>query len=475
MKRHFFVVFGSICPKEKPETLFHAKWVEKPSQTDIIRNYRRLMVQKMRNTDCPCWKERDDEMSIKKGNRMERAHGMRRTDEMKRKRLRCVPLFFTVFSLALSGCGRTAGQQETGLDAGTVSASSAETGAEESISGAEPVSAENGEKIVFPERYCETIGNVTFNMDVVVNTDLTAGSMVTAKAQMQKVDRENAFLLLFGSIEEYDTYDYEEEDEYGKNAHSVTYVSPEETTLAYGPQSSKFDYMERDLMPYVQNAFVPFRDEHFNADLYSRSAQLAFMTREEAFETVQKVLEEIGVAIEPVYVGYALDYKTMQSQEYHEDMDGKIDRSQYKAQWTDEDDCYYFYINQTYKGLPLYHVYNQVFADVEEINAPIQAVVSGEGLEWLNIEKVFAVSEEKGGVSLADLKAVIQTAADKYNQVLGSSAYEIVKAELYYYVDLSSGKGTYDVKPVWILTGNEKGGPNLQIIIDAQTAEEIVP
>ncbi len=41
MKRHFFVVFGSICPKEKPETLFHAKWVEKPFQTDIIRNYRR--------------------------------------------------------------------------------------------------------------------------------------------------------------------------------------------------------------------------------------------------------------------------------------------------------------------------------------------------------------------------------------------------------------------------------------------------
>lgn len=393
---------------------------------------------------------------------------------MKRKMLCCVTLVLAVLLLALSGCGMAAGDQEPDLDAGTAVAGSVETGTGESISGTESVSSESGEKIVFPERYNETIGNVTFDMDIVVNTDLT-GSVVTAKAQMQKVNQEKAFSLLFGSIEKYDTYDYEEEDEYGRSAHSVTYVSPEEITLAYGPQSSKFDYMERDLMPYVRNAFVPFQDERYNADLYSRSAQLSFMTREEAFGTVQKVLDEIGIGIEPVYVGYALDHETMQSQEYHENIDGNIDRTQYKAQWTNADDCYYFCINQTYKGLPLYHVYNQVFADAVDSNAPIQAVVSGEGLEWLNIEKVFTVSDEQGGVSLADLTTVIQAAADKYNQILGGSTCEITKAELYYYVDLSSGMGIYDVKPVWILAGNEKGGKNLQIIIDAQTAEEIVP
>lgn len=395
--------------------------------------------------------------------------------EMKRKMLCCVTLVFAVLSLALSGCGMAAGEQEPGLDAGTVVAGSVEAGTGESISGTESFPSESGEKIVFPERYNETIGNVTFDMDIVVNTDLTAGSVVTAKAQMQKVNQEKAFSLLFGSIERYDTYDYEEEDEYGRSAHSVTYVSPEETTLAYGPWSSKFDYMERDLMSYVRNAFVPFQDERYNADLYSRSAQLSFMTREEAFGTVQKVLGEIGIGIEPVYVGYALDHETMQSQEYHENIDGNIDRAQYKAQWTDADDCYYFCINQTYKGLPLYHVYNQVFTDMADSNAPIQAVVSREGLEWLNIEKVFTFSDEQGGASLTDLKTVIQAVADKYNQVPGGSAYEITKAELYYYVDLSSGMGIYDVKPVWILAGNEKGGKILQIIIDAQTAEEIVP
>ncbi len=418
------------------------------------------------------------EKRVRKVDKMKQPHEMKKVSQMKRKLPCCATLAFAVFSLALSGCGVEAGNQEPHLDAGTAGAGSAGAGAAPSGTGSVPsgsVSSENGGEIAFPENYSETIGNVTFNMDIVVNTDLTAGFVVTAQAQMQKVDQEKAFSLLFGGIEKYDTYDYEEEDEYGRNAHSVTYVSPEETTLACGPESSKFDYMERNLMPYVLNAFVPFQDERFNADVYSSSVQLPFMTREGAFETVQKVLGEIGIEIDPVYVGYALDHETMQSQEYHENMDGNIDRSQYKAQWTEADDCYYFYINQTYKGLPLYHVYNQVFQDAADYNAPIQAVVSGEGLEWLNIEKVFTVSEEKGGVSLADLKAVIQTAAEKYNQILGGATYEITKAQLYYYVDLSSGKGVYDVKPVWILTGSEKGGKDFQIIIDAQTAEEIVP
>lgn len=40
MKRRFFVVFGCICPKERLETQFRAKWVEMLWKTDIIVNYR---------------------------------------------------------------------------------------------------------------------------------------------------------------------------------------------------------------------------------------------------------------------------------------------------------------------------------------------------------------------------------------------------------------------------------------------------
>lgn len=391
---------------------------------------------------------------------------------MKIKRLFCTAMAFMVLSMSLCGCGKAEQEQKTESAAGMAEA---ETQPHREPEAEQSVEAGEGQRITFPENFSETIGNVTFNMDIVIKGELTEDSVVTAKAQMQKVNQEKAFELFFSDIAAYDIYDYKEEDEYGKTAHAVTYVSPEETTLSFGPVSSKLEYMERDLMPAVRNTFVTFEDDRYNADLYSLSDQLSFMTREEAFGTVQKTLQALDINMETDYTGYALDYETMQSQEYYEDMDGNIDKMQYKAQWSGADDCYYFYIDQIYRGLPFYHVYNKVFKDAGEIHAPVQAVVSAEGIEYFEIEKVFAVSEEKGSVSLADMDMVVKTAADKFNQVLGDTAYEITKAQLYYYVDLSSGMGIYDVKPAWILSGSENGGKKIQMIIDAQTAEEILP
>lgn len=392
---------------------------------------------------------------------------------VKRKLPLWASLAIVLFPLPLSGCGKAGQGQEANPE--EIPAGNLRTESEQKQD-AEPGAAMEGAYTAdFPVRISETIGNVTFDMDVIAGADLTDDSVVTAKAQMQKVNREKAFDLFFSHISEYDTYDYEEEDEYGKPSHQVTYVGPGETMLAYGPRSSKFEYREGDLMPYVQNSFVPFQDERYNADLYNTETQLPFMTREDAFGTVQNALKQMGIEIEASYTGYALDHETMQSQEHHEDMDGNPDSSQNKARWSEEDDCYYFYIRQTFRGLPLYYVYNQEFADAVEIDTPVQAVVSGEGIEWLSIENVFAVSEEQGGVSLADMDSVVKTAADKYNQILGDAAYEVTKAQLYYYVDLASGTGTYDMKPAWILTGSEQGGKDIQIIIDARTAEEILP
>lgn len=402
----------------------------------------------------------------------------------KRKGMFCTTMALTVLSMLLCGCGNTAQEQKTESAVSPVETAATPVNLEEDpveektdeASSWESGKESGGEQaVVFPEHFSDTRGNITFDMDIIVNAGLTDASVVTAKAQMQKVDQGKAFQLFFSDIATYDTYDYEEEDEYGKPAHSLTYVSPEETTLSYGPQSCKLDYMERDLMPYVLNTFVTFEDERYNADLYSTETQLSFMTREDAFATVQKALKTVDINMETDDTGYALDHETMQSQEYYEDMNGNLDKSQYKAQWSEADDCYYFYIDQIYEGLPVYHVYNQTFGDAGDIHAPVQAVVSGEGIEWLSIEKVFAFSDEKGGVSLADMEAVVKTAADKFDQALGDAAYEITRAQLYYYVDLSSGMGIYDVRPAWILSGSEKDGKKMQMIIDAQTAEEILP
>ena len=337
---------------------------------------------------------------------------------------------------------------------------------------------EQTKAVSFPENCRKTVENVTFELDVTVEADLEKNPPVTAKAQMQKVNVDKAFQLFYSSIKDFETYEYDGEDEYGKKIKTGTYVSPDETTLSYGPVSSQFCYMKMDLLPYIRNACVLETGDGCNAGLYSTKSQLAFMTRSKAFETVKSALKELELEMDYDCTGYALDYRTLQSQEYHEDIEGNIDRAAYKKQWAVSDECYYFCISQKYRGLPLYHVYCSIFTDVADANAPVQAVVSEQGTELLEIEKVFAFSDEKETASLLPFDDIIKTVADKYNQVLGNLTYKMTEAGLYYYVDLSSGAGVYETKPVWIFKGTEINGKEekeIQVIVDAQTGKEIVP
>ncbi|MDE7331342.1 MAG: hypothetical protein K2O16_03750 [Lachnospiraceae bacterium] len=370
-----------------------------------------------------------------------------------------------LFFVFLSGCGSRENIKENVQDLETVESMDVKEAPSDDIS--------------FPARYENTIENVKFSMDIIVDADLAVETPVIAKARMKKVDAGQTFELLFSNNNTYETYEYEEKDEYGKTVKTGTYVSPEETTLSYGPVSSQMTYMQRTLMPYIRSAFVlDDEDERYNAGLYSKEEQLSFMDREDALQIVSDILTKINMEFEYDYTGYALDYACMQSQEYHEDMDGNIDNAQYKETWSVSDEGYYFCINEIYRGLPLYHVYCEIFSDVKDANAPVQAFVSQKGIEYLNIEKVFDISEEKTGIQLLPIDAIAETAANKYTQILGSSTYEMTNAELYYYVDLSSGMGIYDVRPVWIIKGIEESGEKqqtIQVIIDAQTAEEIVP
>ena len=135
-------------------------------------------------------------------------------------------------------------------------------------------------------------------------------------------------------------------------------------------------------------------------------------------------------------------------------------------------------MRQCYEKLPVYHVYADIFSMEADINTPVQAVVSTEGLESLDIEKIFSFSEKKEVEGLVSFDEVAATVSKKYNQILGAGTYEITSAELYYFVDLSSGAGIYKMYPCWILKGKEVksvGTSNIQVIINAQTGEEIIP
>lgn len=335
------------------------------------------------------------------------------------------------------------------------------------------------ETVVFTDEYRDNVEKVNFDMKIVIDTDIQKNLPVTAKAHLQKVNKEKAFDLLYRNVEEYDVYEYDEKDEYKNIVKMGTYVSPEGLSLTYGSYSSHISYVNPEITPYIYAAFVlDETDSAYNADLYSCETQLPFGSREDAFALVEQTLNEIGIHMDNEYQGYALDYQTMKEQEWHMDIDGNRDSTSYKENWSEEDDCYYFAIHQMYKGLPLYHPYSGAFINASPANAPVIALVSDKGIQQIDVEMVFDMTEENEKIQLQPIENVVAVIAEKYNQILGDSQYEMQTARLYYYVDLNSGVGTYDVKPVWIVKGIEKvrgEEKELQIIVDAQTAKEIIP
>lgn len=336
---------------------------------------------------------------------------------------------------------------------------------------------DNETAMTFPKQYKDEIEKVAFDMEIIIDTDIQENALVTAKANLQKADWQKAFDFLYGDVKDYETYEYVEKNEYGEETKMGIYMNPDGLNFSYGSYSSHISYTNAEITPYIYASFVLDKtDSAYNADLYSCETQLSFKSREDAFALVEQALTEMGIQMDMEYHGYALDYQTMQEQEWHMGMDGEQDDESYKPDWSEADDCYYFAINQMYRGLPMYHPFSGVFTKADDSTAPVMALVSNDGIQHMDVERVFEMTEEQEGVQLCSIENIAAVIANKYNQILGDSQYEILKARLYYYVDINSGLGTYDVKPVWIITGLEKAQETeqaIQIIIDAQTAEEI--
>ena len=112
--------------------------------------------------------------------------------------------------------------------------------------------------------------------------------------------------------------------------------------------------------------------------------------------------------------------------------------------------------------------------NINEYNAPIQLLYSSSGIEFLSIDKMFDFSDKNEEVVLADMDKVSACIAKKYNDILNESKYSVSKLELHY-ICVKESETKYTVRPAWVVTMSENGDDTpFQMIIDAQTAEEIV-
>ena len=317
--------------------------------------------------------------------------------------------------------------------------------------------------VEIPMRYEKEAENISFQTDVAVSEEVRENGMRKLSASVQKPDPAKALECLMGDAEIKEKN--EEENNYW-------YVGADGESLTVNGTSVGFSTR---FFTYVNNAFR-LQQEYsgYNADKYDLDKDLGFATRQEAFETIRQELAEMGIVIGDQYQCYVLEHSMLQAEETAIDIDGNADPESCKGSWTEEDDSYYFAISQSYENTPAYHVFYDNFPLAADENAPVQVLYNKDGIQFLQVEKVFDFEKQEGNYELKPFEEITGALELKYGMLLDGSAYSVDRATLYY-MENKVGEEQYEVIPVWIFHIMEEGtGETLQDIVDARTGEEIL-
>lgn len=371
---------------------------------------------------------------------------------MKNKKMMFTAIIATTLCISLAGCSNDSKTPQTGTS------SKAETS--ENVS-EESAPSEIG--IEIPERYDKEAENVSFKTDINVSENVRENGLRKLSATVQKPDPAKVFDCLMGDTEIREKN--EEDNNYWYEGVNNEILTINHTSIGF---STNF-YV------YVSNAFrLQQGYSDYNADKYELDKDLEFASRQEAFENIRQALETMGIDIEEQYKCYVLEHSMLQSEEYAMDINGNVDQTVYKDSWTQDDDSYYFVINQKYDDTPAYHVFYDNFPLVADENAPVQVLYNKDGIQFLQLEKVFAFAEQESNYDLKPFEEIAEVIETKYGMLLDGSTYSVNQATLYY-MENKVNDEQYEVIPVWIFnTEDKETGKTLQDIVNAETGKEII-
>ena len=357
-----------------------------------------------------------------------------------------LPMFMTV----MTACASSSSDQGTLTKQAVVNIESTDSSSTSQISGS------------FPEKLSMEIERVKFDAEVLAHSSVNMKAK-SYEPTVRKFDKEKFENKLLSNIEVAEKRSENDMDSYSGT--KGEYLSVSSTAI----------FFYTDLYRYVNNAFSLYKDDG-NAELYMKNIDFDFASREEAKESILKEFDSLGAGLGSEYFinMYSLDYETLKENEKVIDMEGEIDKSAYKADWNSKDNCYYLCIRQSVNGIPVGYKYADADENINEYNAPIQLLYSSSGIEFLSIDKMFDFSDKNEEVVLADMDKISACIAKKYNDILDERKYSVNKLELYY-ICVKEGEKKYTLRPAWVVTMSELGDDTpFQMIIDAQTAKELI-
>lgn len=327
----------------------------------------------------------------------------------------------------------------------------------------------------FPERFEETIDGVVFDMDIRISEEADMENLHTMTATLQQPDIEKVKAVFAEGKTIMDEQKETGSGEDGMEFPCYTANYEDDTFLNI---STNVTYSHTPVFEKINGAFRLY--SYYNAERYAKDAVLEAGDPEMMFERVLKDIRDAGYQLEnTAYDYYALDHETMAEEFMMLDKTGEALGTE-GISWGVEDDCYFYTAVQLQEGLPIYFG-SQDFPEDEESNRPIQVLCSANGLERLDISRLYSFSEPKDAVSLLDFDTIVKTVSKKYADMIGPS-FTVKRAELYK-LPVKSADSTYDVKIVWLFevleTGNdsdtgEKYEYTQYMFVDAADGTEVL-
>lgn len=270
-----------------------------------------------------------------------------------------------------------------------------------------------------------------------------------------------------------------------------TYVAGKEVKEEYHDEGSA-GLPDRDSYIFLEGGIMSvgpvFSFGTANSKYYSRAGTtkkenvneyaehpVSFMSGEEAVEQVKKALKDLGYSEEEFYFSYySLNWETMKNVESRYADEGLIEADNIKDEWSEKDDAYLVYAFQKASDLPVYHrmmsITHELAFDTVD-SAPVQAIYSTRGLEWINISNIYDF-EGENEVQLQNIDSIIQVVTDKYNALLNDSTYLVNRSKLYVRVYLDENQD-YKTSLIWYFEVQDDSGKKEVMLVDAVSGKEI--
>ena len=210
------------------------------------------------------------------------------------------------------------------------------------------------EEIRFPDYINEKVSDgLVFDAEVVIGENFDPDNFYVSTARIMKPDEEK-WKQFFGVDNTWDYNVYETESRIGDKIEFQTYTDKQENTLyltseeaLWAKQDMVFIYNVLDTNEYSpQN----------NGKLFSEKMDLSFESRQDNLRSVLDKMQQIGIdaAELEVHQEYDLNVDKLKEQEEKKIEAGDIEQSEKKESWSTSDEAYYYYLDETTQGLPVF-------------------------------------------------------------------------------------------------------------------------